>query len=144
VDSKSLVEEPAAARLEDVADEQAVSRQQPDYFRWALVVVLRGGVLFAGALLLVGTVLYLLGAGGLPLGPVAAGDGELGGLASIRAPGNPLVLISYGLFVLVLLPIARVVLSLLHFIRSGDRLYVFLTSAVLAVLLIGIVWGKAL
>lgn len=120
-----------------------VAKRHPDRFRWVLVLVLRGGVLFAGGLLAMGMALHLL-SGGAP----ATDDGThlpsaIHGLASITA-GSPIVLLADGLFILICLPVARVMLSLVHFLRERDHRYVLLTSAVLAVLAVGIVWGKAL
>jgi uncharacterized membrane protein len=107
-----------------------------------VVIVLRGGVLFAGGLLAMGLVLHFL-AGGNPLDQETHLPSAIHGLASITA-GNPMALLADGLFLLICLPVARVVLSLVHFARERDHRYVLLTSAVLAVLAVGIVWGKAL
>jgi uncharacterized membrane protein len=108
-----------------------------------LALVLRGGVLFAAALFAIGLALHFTLRLARPL-QGSPSHQPIPGLASTGTVSDPLFVLSFALFVLVGLPIARVVLSLVHFARERDWRYVFLTAAVLAVLLSGIIWGKAL
>ena len=143
--SPDILTEGLPAPVDPTPHLQLVTPPQPapDQFRWLISGVLRGGVLTSAALLLTG---MLLGAiehvqpGQSASSPT--GLPALGGLLHlVSAPG---VLVSCGLLLLIVLPIARVALSLLHFGYERDRLYVALTAVVLAILVAGIVSGKAL
>ena len=106
--------------------------------------MLRGGAFLAAALFAAGLARYYAQPGRLPLDagatePVLASE-FLGRLVS----GDALALLEAGIVALIALPIARVILSLFHFLDEGDRLYVMLTSAVLAILFLGILLGKTL
>jgi uncharacterized membrane protein len=61
------------------------------------------------------------------------------GLAAIR--GQALVML--GLLVLMATPVLRVAVSLVSFLRSRDRAFALLTSAVLLLLLLSLLLGKA-
>jgi uncharacterized membrane protein len=61
------------------------------------------------------------------------------GLASLR--GQALVML--GLLVLMVTPVLRVAVSLVSFLRSRDRAFALLTSAVLLLLLLSLLLGKA-
>ncbi len=113
-------------------------------FAWAIVAVLRGGAFLAAAFLAAGLVRYFVAPARMPLD---AGTDEriiashfLGRILA----ADPLALIEAGIVVLIALPIARVILSLFHFIDERDRLYILLTSTVLAILFVGILLGRTL
>jgi uncharacterized membrane protein len=61
------------------------------------------------------------------------------GLAALR--GQALVML--GLLVLMATPVFRVAVSLVSFLRSGDRAFALLTSAVLVLLLLSLALGRA-
>jgi len=61
------------------------------------------------------------------------------GLAGLR--GQALVML--GLLVLMATPVLRVAVSLVSFLRSRDRAFTLLTSAVLVLLLLSLFLGKA-
>jgi uncharacterized membrane protein len=61
------------------------------------------------------------------------------GLAALR--GQALVML--GLLVLMATPVLRVAVSLVSFLRSHDRAFALLTSAVLLLLLLSLLLGKA-
>jgi len=61
------------------------------------------------------------------------------GLASLR--GQAIVML--GLLVLMVTPVLRVAVSLVSFLRSRDRAFALLTSAVLFLLLLSLLLGKA-
>lgn len=63
----------------------------------------------------------------------------LGGVARRDATA----IVQLGLVLLIATPVARVALTLLAFLAQKDRLYVALTSVVLALLLYGLIWGQA-
>ena len=62
-------------------------------------------------------------------------------LERIRA-GNPHAVLTIGLFVLTLVPLARVAFSFILFIRERDYTYVALTAYVLAGLIVGVLVGS--
>jgi uncharacterized membrane protein len=107
--------------------------------------VLRVGVTIAGIIVLGGAVLYLLRHG---QDPAAYGvfRGEpmelrtVTGIWRLTLAGHGRGLIQLGLLLLILTPIARVVFSLVAFVRQRDRLYVLVTLIVLGVLLFSLVW----
>src|SRR5271166_974018 len=62
-------------------------------------------------------------------------------LQHIRA-GNPHAVLTIGLFVLTLVPLARVAFCFILFIRERDYTYVALTAYVLAGLIVGVLVGS--
>ena len=103
-------------------------------------VMLRTGVMLAAALVLTGGVLYLAhNHGPRPdyqhfhpepqqfISPVSI----LHGVAAL----NPECIIMLGLLVLIATPVARVVMCVVGFLFEGDRLYVVISTIVLAILL---------
>jgi len=110
--------------------------------------LLQLGVLAAALVVLVGGVLLLRQYGHLPasFGTFAGEDATLRSLtAIIRAAltGDSRAIVQLGLVVLIATPVARVALTLGAFLLQRDRLYVLTTSIVLALLLYGLIWGKA-
>jgi len=108
--------------------------------------VLRVGVIIAGAITLLGIVLFMaLGTrtgqslsvhqilhGGPPI-PLTPGE-ILDGVDT----GKPLEIVYLGLFVLILTPMARVAMTMVLFAAQRDWTFVVLTSIVLAVLILGL------
>lgn len=102
--------------------------------------LLRVGVFSAAAVVLAGAVLYLLRYGAaLPDYRVFRGEpADLRSLSGIFADVGALRgrgVIQLGLLLLVATPVARVIFSLVAFALEKDRIYVVVTSIVLAVLL---------
>jgi uncharacterized membrane protein len=107
--------------------------------------VLRGGVLLAGAVVLFGLVRFLL-APALPGEPRTVADllaaefhptsplAILSGVAELR----PTSLIRLGIFILVLTPATRVLLTLLLFLEQRDWPFIVVTAIVLTVLVLGL------
>ncbi len=105
--------------------------------------VLRGGVLAAATVTAAGGVLYLARHGsetvdyrvfnGEPAS-LRTLEGIIRGAAGLRAEW----LIAAGLLLLIATPIARVAVLLAVFLRERDRLYVFVSSVVLAILLLSL------
>jgi uncharacterized membrane protein len=105
----------------------------------AVGILLRTGVLAAGAITLVGGILYLARHGGEHLSyTVFRGEPQ-----DMRSPGGILAslpsfqaqsLIQFGLLVLIATPVLRVLLSVVAFARERDLLYTVVTLIVLAIL----------
>ena len=111
-----------------------------------LARVLRGGVLIAGILVLLGLILYLSGGHGGPstldeaLGkqtevqPITPSD-ILDGLRN----GSSGDIILAGLLVLILTPTVRVAMTVVLFLQHHDRLFALLAGIVLVLLLLGLI-----
>lgn len=111
-------------------------------------VLLRTGVLIAGAVVLLGGVYYLTRHGNEPANyHVFRGQPAIdrfvtrifAGAISLR----PRSIIQLGILLLIATPIARVVLSLIGFAFERDRTYVVITAIVLCILLFSLISGAA-
>ncbi|MGB8411317.1 MAG: DUF1634 domain-containing protein [Candidatus Binatus sp.] len=71
------------------------------------------------------------------------GKETLGLLVERVRQGNPHAVLTIGLFVLTLVPLARVAFCFILFIRERDYTYVALTAYVLAGLIAGVLAGSA-
>ncbi len=103
--------------------------------------VIRVMVLISAGVILVGFIAYLVtGASGYP-GDSFPTDPRviLAGIAAFR----PYAVILLGLFILIMTPFARILLSAFAFARQKDTLYVIITSAVFIILMISILIGGA-
>jgi uncharacterized membrane protein len=101
--------------------------------------VLRGGVLLAAAVVIIGAVLYLVAHAGERLDfshfhAVAAGLDSVHGVVRGVFAGDSQAVMQLGLLLLVATPVARVALSLVSFAAEHDWLYVVITLVVLGVL----------
>jgi uncharacterized membrane protein len=110
-----------------------------------LGIVLRSGVVLSGLIIAIGTGLFVANhslddtsayltynPGLVPHGNFPA---SLASIATGLASLNPSSIIQLGFLVLLATPVARVALSLFLFAAEKDRMYVYLTAAVLAILL---------
>jgi uncharacterized membrane protein len=110
--------------------------------------LLQIGVLIAAAVVLVGGSMLLAQYGRNPAS-FAKFSGEDAVLKSIGAilrgvaSGDSRAIVQLGLVLLIATPVARVALTLGAFLLQRDRLYVLVTSIVLALLLYGLFWGRA-
>jgi uncharacterized membrane protein len=110
--------------------------------------LLQLGVLFAALVVAIGGVLLLA-----QYGHTAAGfrvfrgeDAALRSIAGIITAvlhGDSRAIVQLGLVFLIATPVARVALTLGAFVAQKDRLYILMTALVLALLLYGLVWGRA-
>lgn len=109
-------------------------------------VLLRLGVLIAGSVVLIGGIYYLVRHGGetesYSVFHGAASEDRIvpqivGSAISLRARS----IIQLGLLLLIATPILRVAFSLAGFAMERDRVYVLITSIVLAVLLYSLISG---
>ena len=71
------------------------------------------------------------------------GKEKFGLFAERIRTGNPHAVLTLGLFILTLVPLARVAFCFILFIRERDYTYVALTAYVLAGLVVGILVGSA-
>ena len=107
--------------------------------------LLQVGVLIAAAVVALGAAMLLARQGHA----IADFRGESAGLRSVGAVVrgalalDPRAVVQLGLVLLIATPVARVALTLVAFLIQRDRLYVAITALVLALLLYGLVWGKA-
>ena len=112
----------------------------------SIAILLRAGVLLAAAVVLLGGILYVAHSGHRPANyHVFHGQPKdlrtLGGVIHDAISGSATGIIELGLLVLILTPIARVVFSVVAFVRERDVLYVVMTLVVLCVLLYSLLWG---
>ena len=115
-------------------------------FERTLGRVLRTGVLAAAAIVAVGAVMYLSQYGmdtvdyqafrGEPA-DLRSVSGILGGVGALSGRG----IIQFGLLLLVATPVARVVFSVVGFIRQRDWLYVVISAIVLLLLAVSLFGG---
>jgi uncharacterized membrane protein len=102
--------------------------------------LLRGGVLLSAIVVLAGGILYLR-QHGMQQPAYSRFMGEPASLCSVKGivgwalQGRSRGIIQLGLLLLIATPIARVAFSLIAFMLQRDRIYVFITAIVLAVLL---------
>ncbi len=117
-----------------------------DRFERLLAVLLRGGVVLAGAVTLVGGVLGLAAEHAAPVQD-ATFHGEPAGLRQVGAVvrgalgGRPAAIVQLGVLLLIATPIARVAASVATFALQRDGLYVTVTLVVLAALCAGLLSG---
>lgn len=103
--------------------------------RWVSRVLAVGTALAIGVVLVGMALTWLTGAAEAGAGSAGATSGGL--LAQIAAfkPGS---IVSLGLLLLVLTPVAVLAAALVAFIRSGEHRYVAITSLVLGLLVVGV------
>jgi uncharacterized membrane protein len=126
---------------------QAQNRLSEEKIHGIIGNLLRGGVLFAAGITLIGGVLYLLRYGNsLPDYHAFRGEpadlrsvpGILQDFISFRSRG----VIQFGLLMLIATPVTRVAFSILAFALQRDRIYMIITLIVLATLLFSIAGGR--
>lgn len=105
--------------------------------------LLRIGVILAGVIVLIGGVLYLMDNGGeLPQEHVFRGEPaalrQIPGIVTNAFQLNGQAIIQLGVLLLILTPIARVAFSVFAFWQQHDRLYVFVTLVIFAILVHGL------
>jgi uncharacterized membrane protein len=108
--------------------------------------LLRAGVLLAAFVVLSGGILYLLQyhAATLHYGHFTLESTtlrSLPGISHLALHGNSLGIMQFGLVLLIATPVARVALAIAGFYLEHDRLYVFISLIVFAVLLYSLIAG---
>ena len=110
--------------------------------------LLQIGVLIAAAVVVIGGVMLLVQQGSRPVefATFSTAASPLQGLVGIFRGAFALdasAVVQLGLVLLIATPVMRVALTLVTFALQRDRLYVLITAVVLALLLYGLVWGRA-
>lgn len=109
--------------------------------------VLRAGMLISVAVTLSGLALYLLHHGSATpnyhiFHSVSRGLLHPGALFPEAIHGNPEAIIQFGILLLIATPVARVAFLVAAFALERDRMYVFVSGLVLAVLLYSLVFSR--
>lgn len=115
--------------------------QDEHSFQAKLGLLLRTGVLLSAAIVAIAGVWYLIRHGTEPINYFQfhpSAPEPLSGILKGVLNGHSRNLIQVGLVVLVATPIARVILSLVQFLRERDYVYILVTMLVLAVLVASI------
>ena len=130
-------------KTEHTPEESATGPQRDYQMDRIISVVLRGGVLLSAGLLIFGALLYFARVlwGGAPANPTSFPH-SLGDVFSGLGHGDPLAILTLGLIVLLLTPVARVLISIFAFARERDWLYVAITTLVLLILLVSFLLGR--
>jgi len=109
--------------------------------------LLRTGVITASCIVLLGGILFLIQHGSAPMPSYQHFNGEdgnyttFGGIISSTLQFNAKGIVQFGVMVLIATPILRIALSLLGFALEKDKLYVFITTIVLCVMLFSTIGG---
>src|SRR5262245_2362729 len=105
---------------EEPAQVAPASQPRDEQMDLLISYVLRGGVLLSAGLLILGSLLYGAAAlrGGAPTSP--SFPHSLGDIFSGLARRDPMAVLSLGLLVLLLTPVARVLISIFAFARERD------------------------
>jgi uncharacterized membrane protein len=108
--------------------------------------LLRAGVVIATVVVVIGGVLYLARhAFEVADRRVFVGEPaqmrSIGGIIRGVAAGQAAAIVQLGLVLLIATPVARVALSLVAFLLQRDRVYVFVTAIVLAILIFSLIGG---
>lgn len=101
--------------------------------------ILRLGVMISATVMLVGLILLIgKGNGGYANNAFPTDFTDIWiGIAQLK----PYAIMMLGIFLLILTPVLRVVVSIYSFYREGDNLYVVITTIVLVILGISFVFG---
>jgi uncharacterized membrane protein len=108
-------------------------------------ILLRLGVMVAGAVVFFGAIIYLIRNGAAPLPDYKSFHGESAQLSTIEGILTGVgqfrgrAIIQLGVLLLIATPVARVVFSAVAFALEKDKLYVCITLFVLAILLFSLV-----
>ena len=108
--------------------------------------LLRIGVIVATIVAVIGGVLLLAQRGLAPAsGHVFTGEPpelrSVGGILRAVAAGHPDAIVQLGLVLLIATPVARVAMSLVAFVLQRDRIYIVVTTIVLALLIFSLTGG---
>jgi uncharacterized membrane protein len=106
--------------------------------------ILRGGVILSAAIILLGFLLLLAHAGGMPGLSVTSGSfpHTLGQVWSGLLMVQPQAIIVLGLLFLIAVPMVTVVMSIVAFALERDRRFVVIAAIVLVILLTSLLIGK--
>ena len=108
---------------------------------------LRFGVIVASLIVLIGGLIYLKQSGALDVPHYHSFTGTKGGYTSLGEifkgayTGNAKGVIELGVVALIITPILRIAFSLVGFIIERDKLYIWITATVLAIMMASIFGG---
>lgn len=110
--------------------------------------LLQVGVLVAAAVVIAGAAMMLAQHGRSAVAFSSYSDAAsplhgLGGIIHGAVALDSMAIVQLGLVLLIATPVLRVALTLVAFAIQRDRIYIVLTAVVLALLLYGLVWGRA-
>jgi uncharacterized membrane protein len=133
---------------EKQAWEAAVRDSRDEQVELVIGRLLQWGVLAAAIVVVIGGILLLAQYGHLPatfrqFNAEGAALRSVGGIIRAALSGDSRAIVQLGLVLLIATPTARVALTLGAFIIQRDRLYMLTTTIVLALLLYGLIWGRA-
>lgn len=117
------------------SDEELKRVEEMNQIELIIGQVLRIGVLVSAVVILLGLIMIIVtGKTGYAanLYPTTV-NAILSGIVELR----PFAIVMLGLFLLILTPVLRVVVSIYAFVKEQDRLYVWITTFVLIILLVG-------
>ena len=129
-----------------IAPEPGRARWTDDEVDQFLGNLLRAGVIIASIVVMMGGVLYLA-QHGLEIADRRVFQSEpaplrsIGGIIRGVIGGQATAIVQLGLVLLIATPVARVAMSLVAFLLQRDRVYVFVTAIVLALLIFSLTGG---
>lgn len=120
-------------------DDNQQTRQEMAKVEQIIGVILQIGVIVSAIIICCGLLLLLFtGKSGYPSNTFPTHfDLIFQGIVQLK----PFAIIMLGLFGLILTPVLRVVVSIYAFAKEHDQLYVIITTAVLLILILGMVLG---
>lgn len=121
-------------------DQKGVDKEQDV----ALLIghIMRIGVIFAAVVMLIGLLLLFIRHGG-GYATKSFFPTTLTGIVTGICALKPAAIMMGGLFLLLLTPVLRVVVSIYSFIKERDMLYVVLTTIVLLILIFSFIMGHS-
>lgn len=100
--------------------------------------ILRIGVITSAIVVMIGIIMYFINGGG---GYDGSFPRRFAAIFAGIAAGKPYAVIMLGIFLLILTPVLRVVVSIYAFYKEHDKLYVIITTAVLIILIFAMMMG---
>lgn len=100
--------------------------------------ILRIGVITSAIVILIGIAMYFMNGGG---GYGSEFPKRFADIFSGIAAGKSYAVIMLGIFLLILTPVLRVVVSIYAFYKEHDKLYVIITTVVLIILIFAMLMG---
>ncbi|WP_334330328.1 DUF1634 domain-containing protein [Companilactobacillus sp. HBUAS59699] len=100
--------------------------------------ILRIGVITSAIVVMIGIIMYFVNGGG---GYDGSFPRRFAAIFSGIAAGKAYAVIMLGIFLLILTPVLRVVVSIYAFYKEHDNLYVIITTVVLIILIFAMMMG---
>lgn len=118
-----------------------ITKKEMDHVEDVIGRVMQVGVILSAAVIVIGLLmLFVTGKSGYPAGVHPTTFAAIGrGVAALK----PYAIIMLGLFLLILTPALRVLVSIYAFWEMHDQMYVWITSLVMVILIIAMVIVRA-